>query len=149
VPLAIVAPGVAKPGSTSDVPSISTDLFPTLLAACGLPPREEDHVDGVNLLPALRNEKVPDRPLFWHYPHYGNQGGQPYSAIRSGDWKLIAFHDRTQPVELYNLEADPNEKQNVAGSNEPRVRELQAALDAWKKSVGAVDATVNSVPRQP
>jgi len=149
VPLAIVAPGVSKPGSTSDIPSISTDLFPTLLAACGLAPREKDHLDGVSLLPALRNEKLADRPLFWHYPHYGNQGGQPYSAIRSGDWKLIAFHDPKQPVELYNLAADPNEKQNAAGSNEPRVRELRAALDAWKKSVGAVDATVNPALKHP
>ena len=137
------------PGSTSDIPSISTDLFPTLLAACGLAPREKDHLDGVSLLPALRNEKLADRPLFWHYPHYGNQGGQPYSAIRLGDWKLIAFHDPKQPVELYNLAADPNEKQNAAGSNEPRVRELRAALDAWKKSVGAVDATVNPALKHP
>jgi arylsulfatase A-like enzyme len=143
VPLAIVAPGVTKAGSTSDVPSTSTDLFPTLLAACGLAPRETDHLDGVNLLPALRGEKLAERPLFWHYPHYGNQGGQPYSAIRSGDWKLIAFHDPAHPVELYNLAKDPSENQNLAEANDARVRELRTALDEWKKVVGAVDAAVN------
>ena len=148
VPLAIVAPGVTKPGSTSDVLTTSTDLFPTLLAACGLLPRETDHLDGINLLPALRDEKLRDRPLFWHYPHYGNQGGSPYSAIRSGDWKLIVFHDPGQPAELYNLAEDPHEKKNVAETSGPQVQELRTALETWKRSVGAVDATVNAAAAQ-
>ena len=143
VPLLLVAPGISKPGTTSDVLAISTDLFPTLLAACGVAPREKDHVDGISLLPAVRGETSTDRPLFWHYPHYGNQGGSPYSAIRSGDWKLIAFHETKHPAELYNLAHDPHENQNVAESNEPRVKEMLTALNAWKQSVGAVDATVN------
>ncbi|MDQ3439162.1 MAG: sulfatase [Planctomycetota bacterium] len=143
VPLIAVIPGVTRPGQTCDAPSISTDVFPTLLAACGLEQRPKDHLDGINLLPALRGEASPDRPLFWHYPHYGNQGGSPFSAIRSGDWKLIAFHEPKHSAELYNLAEDPQEKQNVAGSNEPRVQELRAALEAWKRSVGAVDATAH------
>jgi arylsulfatase A-like enzyme len=147
VPLTIVAPGVTKPGSTSDVLTTSTDLFPTLLAACGLAPREKDHLDGINLLPALQADKLPDRPLFWHYPHYGNQGGSPYSAIRSGNWKLIAFHDPRQPAELYNLALDPHEKQSVAEANGPRVQELRTVLETWKRSVGAVDATVNAAAK--
>lgn len=143
VPQVMIVPRVTQPGSTSDALTTSTDLFPTLLAACGLPARDKDHVDGVNLLPALKNEAMPDRPLFWHYPHYGNQGGSPYSAVRAGDWKLIAFHDPTQGTELYNLANDPGETTNVAAEQPERSASLRQTLDAWKRSVGAVDAAPN------
>jgi hypothetical protein len=111
-----------------------------------LPPRPKDHVDGIDLTPALHGKAVPDRPLFWHYPHYGNQGGSPFSAVRSGSWKLIAFHDPKQGVELYDLGADPQEKHNVAAEQPARVKELQQTLAAWKRSVGAKDATPNAPP---
>jgi arylsulfatase A-like enzyme len=141
VPLFAIVPGVTKPGSTSDQRTILADLFPTLLAACDLPLRPKDHLDAISILPALRGEKLPPRDLFWHYPHYGNQGGSPFSAIRSGDWKLIAFHDPRQGMELYNLSTDPYETKNLAASESERVASLQKTLDAWKKSVGAVDAS--------
>lgn len=146
VPLIAIIPGVTQPGQTCATPSTSTDLFPTLLAACGFAPRDNAHVDGVSLLPALRNQTVPDRSLFWHYPHYGNQGGAPFSAIRSGDWKLIAFHDPKQPTELYNLAVDPSEASNLAAKEPDHVALLRKALDAWKTSVRAADATVRAVP---
>jgi arylsulfatase A-like enzyme len=140
VPLIVVAPSITRAGSTSDTRAISMDLFPTLLAACGLAPRPNDPLDGVNLLPALRGEKLPDRPLFWHYPHYGNQGGSPFSAVRSGDWKLISFHDPKQGMELYNLANDPSEKQDLAADEPDKLRALGEMLDKWKQSVGALDA---------
>ena len=143
VPMIVAVPGVTRAGSTSDARVISTDLFPTLLAACGLPARPDAHIDGVSLLPALKGEPLADRPLFWHYPHYGNQGGSPYSAVRSGDWKLIAFHDPQQGVELYDLSKDPEEKRNLVPEQPEKVKELQQTLTDWKARVGAKDATVN------
>jgi arylsulfatase A-like enzyme len=140
VPMVVIAPGVTRPGSTTDQRSISMDLYPTVLDLCGLPPRPQQHKDGMSLVPALRGGKLADRPLFWHYPHYGNQGGSPYSAVRSGDWKLIVFHDPRQGIELYNLASDPGEKNDVAKDEPARVRELRAMLENWKKDVGAVDA---------
>lgn len=141
VPQIAVIPGVTRAGQTCAAPTISTDVFPTLLAACELPPRKADHVDGVNLLPALRAEALPDGSLFWHYPHYGNQGGSPFSAIRAGDWKLIAFHDPTKRSELYHLAADPGETKDLAAEQPERAASLRQMLDQWKKSVGALDAT--------
>jgi arylsulfatase A-like enzyme len=141
VPLIIAAPRLSKPGTQTQMPAISTDVFPTLLNLAGLELRPKDHVDGVPLTPGLKGTFFANRDLFWHYPHYGNQGGSPFSAIRSGDWKLIAFHDPKQGVELYDLASDPSETRNRAPDEPGKVKELQAALDAWKKSVGAKDAT--------
>jgi arylsulfatase A-like enzyme len=148
-PMLAIVPGVTRAGSMCDERVISMDLFPTLLAACGLAPRPKDHVDGVNLLPALRGERLPDRALFWHYPHYGNQGGSPFSSIRLGNWKLIAFHDTRQGSELYDLSSDPEEKHNVAKDQPEKVKELRARLDAWKKEVHAIDATPHAPTTKP
>jgi arylsulfatase A-like enzyme len=139
-PLIIDAPGVTRPGSSSDQRTISMDLYPTILDLCGLPPRPKQHMDGISLVPALRGQKLPDRALFWHYPHYGDQGGSPYSAILDGDWKLIVFHDPRQGVELYNLPSDPGEKHNLADDHQEKVKAMREKLDQWKKEVGAIDA---------
>ncbi len=61
---------------------------------------------------AARN-RSPERPLFWHYPHYGNQGGAPGAAIRRGDWKLIEWFEDGR-VELFNLAQDLGEKNDLA-----------------------------------
>jgi arylsulfatase A-like enzyme len=68
----------------------------------------EQHIDGVSFVDVLKNpsSKHERAPLFWHYPHWGNQGGIPSSAIRDGDWKLIVFYFKKEP-ELYNLADDP------------------------------------------
>jgi len=141
VPMLAIVPGVTKPGQACDAWAISMDVFPTLLAACGLAERKQDHLDGVNLLPALKGDALSDRPLFWHYPHYGNQGGSPFSAVRSGEWKLVVFHDPRQGVELYDLAADPDEAKNLATNEPNRVAAMRKMLDEWKRDVGAIDAT--------
>jgi arylsulfatase A-like enzyme len=138
VPLIIVAPGLTKPGSTSNVRAISMDIFPTLASVCGFghPP-----MDGVNLKPALKGGEILDRALYWHYPHYGNQGGAPFSAILDGKWKLIAFHDPRQGKELYDIQADPSERRNLIKDQPAKVEELTERLAKFKMGVGAKDAT--------
>ena len=77
-PWIIRAPGVTKPNSVCEIPVITTDLYPTLLALAGLPPAPSQQADGVSLVPALKGGELQrPAPLFWHYPHYGNQGGAP------------------------------------------------------------------------
>jgi uncharacterized sulfatase len=73
--------------------------------------------------------------LHWHLPHYHHS--TPAGAIRRGGWKLIEFFD-TGALELYNLDADPGELNNLSASEEGRARELQAALAAWRREVGAL-----------
>jgi arylsulfatase A-like enzyme len=145
VPLIVVVPGLTRPGSRCDQRAISMDIPATIQAACESPASASDG-DGINLLPALKGDHLPDRNLFWHYPHYGNQGGQPFSAIRSGDYKLIIFHDARHVPELYNLATDPGEKINLADREPAKVAQLGALLSAWKKEVGAIDASPRSAP---
>ncbi|MFN4260305.1 MAG: sulfatase [Gemmataceae bacterium] len=137
VPYLVKWPGVTKPGSTCDTPVISMDFYPTLLDIAGLPAQPRQHRDGVSLVPLLKGEK-PDqpRPLFWHYPHYSNQGGVPSGAIRLGDYKLIErFEDGR--VHLYNLKTDIGEHKDLADQMPDKVNELRSQLHAWYQDVGA------------
>ena len=147
-PLVIRWPKVVKGGAICQVPVISTDFYPTLLAACGLPPRPDQHRDGVNLLPLLKGEPLDRGPLFWHYPHWGNQGGIPSSAVRDGPWKLIRFHWR-KGTELYHLGDDPGETKNLAAAKPEKVAELNSRLDAMLKDTRALMPTPNPQAKQP
>ena len=141
VPWIIRAPGLTKPGAVCETPMISNDLFPTIMELTGS--RPEHSVDGKSLVPLLRGEKLADRPLFWHYPHYGNQGGAPGGAVRDGEWKLIEWYeDGTR--ELFNLREDLSETTNLASRMPSKVEELSAKLESWRNDVGAVMPTPNS-----
>lgn len=142
-PLIVKWPGITKPNTVNDSPTITPDFFPTFLEVAGVRPEK---LDGVSLVPALKGKKLAPRPLFWHYPHYGNQGGGMAAAIRDGDWKLIEWFviDR---VELYNLKADSGEQRNLATQEPGRVAALQAKLHAWQKSVDAKFPIKNPNPK--
>ncbi|MFH1266007.1 MAG: sulfatase/phosphatase domain-containing protein, partial [Planctomycetota bacterium] len=136
-PYLIRWPGVTRPGSTCDVPVVSTDFYPTILAMAGLPPKPEQHKDGRSLVPLLKGDnKLAREAICWHYPHYGNQGGFPGGAIRMGDWKLLErFEDGR--VHLYNLAEDIGEKTDLAAKHPSRVKAMRAKLHAWYKEVDA------------
>ncbi len=130
-------PGRIRPSSICRQPITSPDLYPTLLEAAGLPPRSSQHVDGVSFMPLLEGDTSFDRgPIFWHYPHYGNQGGQPGSSIRYGKWKLIEFLE-DGGIELYDLSDDISETMDVSEAHPDKVLDLHARLVAWRKAVGA------------
>ncbi len=133
VPFLLRYPGAARVGSSIDSPVAGVDLFPTLCEAAGVRAR---NVDGVSLLPLLRGRTLRPRQLFWHYPHYSNQGGEPSSAIRDGDWKLIEFYHGGRR-ELYNLRNDPGEARNLAGAQPAVAKKLSLALHQWLRQTGA------------
>lgn len=136
VPTYIYAPGVTLANTTTDVPLVGADFFPTVLDLAGLPLMPEHHVDGVSLVPALKGESMEERSLHWHYPHYGNQGGEPSSIIRRGPWKLIHYWEGNRR-ELYNLSQDPGELSDLAAAHPDKVNELGAELEAYLKASGA------------
>jgi arylsulfatase A-like enzyme len=143
-PLLIRWPGFTQPGSTCSVPLISTDFFPTLLDVCGKPQLTKQHVDGTSFISLLKDPttKFERAPLFWHYAHWGNQGGIPGSAIRDGDWKLIDFYWKKSP-ELYNLSEDLSEQHNLAKTNPDKVTTLQKQLNEFRKATDALPPTKN------
>lgn len=135
-PLIVRWPGVTAPGSVSETPVSSPDFFPTLLEAAGVKAPGGQVLDGLSLVPALKGGPLADRALFWHYPHYGNQGGAPSAAIRRGDHKLIEWFEDDK-VELFNVVTDPGETKDLAVEQPELAAKLRAELHAWQKDVGA------------
>lgn len=136
-PYFIKVPWLKNGGSQSDFPVIGTDFFPTLLDLANIDLLPEQHMDGISLRPILEGREMDvDRPLFWHYPHYGNQGGDPSSIIRDKNWKLIHYWEDGSE-ELYDLASDQGEQFNVSASNPEITRLLSNKLLGWLKEVGA------------
>ena len=136
-PMVIRWPGVTEPGSVCSEPVTSTDFYPTMLEMAGLPLRPEQHVDGVSLVELLEEGEAPEREaIYWHYPHYGNQGSAPAGAVRAGDWKLIEWYE-DGALELYDLSQDIGEAKNLAAEHPEKAHELHAKLVAWRAETGA------------
>lgn len=146
VPLIVYWPGETKAGSVCETPVISMDLYPTFTEIAGIKGGAKTAVDGVSLVPLLKQTGDWKRDeLFWHYPHYQHYqkgGTTPYSAIRKGDLKLIEFLADNR-VELYNLRDDIGEQHDLAASMPDKVDELRKRLHAWREEVGAQMPTRN------
>lgn len=136
VPFFIKVPWLDIKGTTSDVPVTGADLYPTLLELAGIESKPDEHKDGVSLVPVINGRTISERPLIWHYPHYGNQGGEPSSIIRKGEWKLIHYYEDGRE-ELYNLKNDLGETKNVAGENQEIAKLLSERLFSFLNEVGA------------
>ncbi|HKK09952.1 MAG TPA: sulfatase/phosphatase domain-containing protein, partial [Bacteroidales bacterium] len=134
-PYFIKMPGM-KGGQKNTTPVTGTDFYPTLLELAGADLRPEEHTDGVSLVPLLNSGTIDERPLIWHYPHYGNQGGQPSSIIRLGKWKLIHYYEDGRE-ELYNLETDIEETTNLADEKPELAAGLSEQLFELLNEMGA------------
>lgn len=133
-PWIIRYPGVTGAGAVSSEPICSIDLFPTVASAAGIPLTHV--IDGVDLRPVLEGKSLTPRPLYWHYPHYSNQGGIPGGAMREGDYKLAERYEDGR-VHLYNLKDDIGERTDLAAEQPQRVSQMRASLHAWYKTVDA------------
>jgi arylsulfatase A len=139
VPLIVRWPKKIEAGSVSAVPVVNTDFLPTLLELCGQ--KAPKGIDGVSFAGVLLGKGKPAaRTLFWHSPHYNNQGGRPCGAVRRGKWKVIEYYD-TGKAELYDLEA--GESKDEAPDNEALVKTLRSLLGSWRKSVKAQENVPN------
>ncbi|TWU40541.1 sulfatase [Novipirellula artificiosorum] len=143
VPAIVSWPGVTKAGAVCDDPVITTDLFPTIAEIAGVA-TDSLTLDGQSLTPLLRNTSTTlERDLFWHYPHYHAGGDSPYSAIRSGNFRLIEFYE-DHSVRLYDLAQDVGEQDDLSSTNPEKTMQLSNQLHQWLASVGAQMPTPNS-----
>ncbi|WP_226789090.1 sulfatase [Polaribacter porphyrae] len=129
-PYVIKVPNLKNKPNTIDYPVSGVDFYPTLLDLAGISPDKTQKIDGISLKPILKGKNLATRSLFWHYPHYGNQGGEPVSIIRKGNWKLIHYWENNVD-ELYNLLVDIGEKNNVITQNEVIAVSLRKELDTF------------------
>jgi arylsulfatase A len=129
VPAVAWWPGHIKAGMVNKETIMTMDILPTILEITGIQKNKiMNEPDGKSVAAQLfSNKKMVNRKLFWKH--------RDLYAVRFGEWKLV--QNNKMPVELYNLEKDPGEMNNVADSNRQRVKELQADLAAWKENIYA------------
>lgn len=151
VPMIVRWPGVTKAATRCEAPVIVDDFFSTLLNIAGATAPASD---GLDLRPWLRDAKAaaPDRALLWHFPNAWGEGGRDfayYSALRSGDWKLI-YRYEPRRFELYNLRDDIGEQHDLAAENPQQVQvlagEMRRLLVERKAQMPLDKATGDSVP---
>lgn len=130
VPLIVRWPGQIPEGRVMDAPVNNIDWIPTLMELVGEP--IPSGLDGVSFASGLMGGAIPERKLFWHFPHYTNQGGRPSGAVRDGKWMMVEYYDEKR-TELYNLSTDIGEQQDLAGQYPDRVATMSAALDGWRR----------------
>ncbi len=141
IPLIARWPGVIVAGRVEPSPVINTDWLPTLLHFGGV--KISGDLDGVNIASVLTSTAhAPVRPLFWHFPHYTNQGSQPAGAMREGDWKLIEYYEDGR-LELFNLATDIGEMNDLAATEQKRAARMAELLAKWRAGVGAQTNVVN------
>lgn len=130
VPFIAKWPGRIKPGICRER-IIGMDIYPTMLAAAGLPLRPKQHSDGINLVPLLTEAKpLQNRPIIFHFPHYTHATG-PFSPIIANHWKLIRFYNHEKGAHLlYNLAEDSAEQHDQAATNPEMLDKLSRQLDA-------------------
>lgn len=143
VPLIVHWPG--KGAGERQAPVVTTDLFPTLLAAAGLGANEpRDGMDLTNLI-SDPEKNMARSTLYWHYPHY-YETTTPVSAIREGNWKLLEYFEDGRR-ELFDLAADPYEANDAAKEQPERVTQMTAELARWRNSLSAKLPQRNSAYR--
>jgi arylsulfatase A len=139
VPLIIA--GAGKAGTINPTPVISTDLFLTILEWASV--KAPRNLDGLSIKKWLSASTPQKRgALYWHYPHYSNQGGKPGGAIRQDDWKLIEFYEDNR-VELYNLKTDLGEAIDLSSQQPAKAEKMRKQLNQWRQTVGAQMMTPN------
>ncbi len=143
VPTIVRHPGLAG-GQVCDEPIMTIDLFPTLCEIGRADLKGDSSIDGRSIVPLLKNVDAQlDRDLFWHYPHYHAGGDGPYSAVRSGDFRLIEFHEDNS-IRLYDLASDIGEQTDLSKKMPQKAAELRRSLHRWRDSIQAQMPTPNS-----
>lgn len=142
-PLYVYWPGVTNGTNANNSTQVQhIDLFPTIAEIAGVPSKSMAHVDGQSLVAVLRGGAIKPRNLYWHYPHYGNQGGEPSGIVIRDQWKLIHYYEDDRR-ELYNIEVDIGEQVDLAAKQLDQVDSMDKELKTWLASVGAERTSKN------
>jgi len=128
VPFLVCWPGKLPKGDVCDEPVICMDIMPTICSAVGIDLPGDRVYDGKDMMAVLRGETTEPlhTALFW-------DGGSTQWGVRAGKWKLLT--NRDGDVELYDLDADISETNNLAETHPEVVQRLRQTYTAWKKQM--------------
>ena len=144
VPLIIKTPK-SKAAKIIDLPTVSMDFYPTILDYTGIPSMPKQHLDGISLEPYLEGNSAQIHSiLVWDFPHYHGSGWTPGRALRKGPWKLVYFFEEDR-YELYQIDKDPQEKNDLAKQEEAKLDELKKLLNDWVQEMGAQSPMKNKI----
>jgi arylsulfatase A-like enzyme len=149
VPTAIIWPGLTQPNTLSNIPIQSADYFPTLLNGLNLSWPSPHIVDGNDIRPALQGKSIQTHAIFSYYPAEPRVPDwlPPSITVMLDGWKLIrTFHyGRTDGhfYQLYDLNTDPSESNNLYEINRTKLSELDALIDAHLLDSDAVSPAIN------
>lgn len=129
VPLIIYYPDTENGQKINKIetPVSGADLYPTILEMTDIDVDIMHVMDGQSIWPLMQGKEITKRPMIWHYPHYGNQGGNPSSIIRIGNWKMVWYYE-TEMAELFDLSNDLSEGTNVADDHPDKVNAMKNQL---------------------
>ena len=131
IPIIVIAPGLAKPGSATGQLAETVDLYPTLAELAGLlAPSGPQPIDGVSLVPVLKNPNARVRDHAFHAYPRGKKLGR---AIRTQRYRLVEWKNHSDPnagvdYELYDYKADPWETQNQYADRPKIAKRLKTIL---------------------
>jgi arylsulfatase A len=140
VPMIARWPAAIPAGQTSDAFGHSNDLLPTFCEAAEVELSSALPLDGLSLLSHMKGERTPteeDRgTVFWQLDlfksiqrHYPKPKPFATEVAMRGKWKLLAF--KGEAVELFDIQADPNEQKNILNDHPELVASLSAELREW------------------
>jgi arylsulfatase A-like enzyme len=116
-PMVMRYPGVIKPGGVNNNLVMNLDIAPTVLEAAGV--KIPADMQGESFLPLVKQNNVKGRnALYYHYYENGEHAVSPHFGIRTKRYKLIRFYEKVNAWELYDLQKDPLEINNVSGKKE-------------------------------
>ena len=144
VPTIVSWPGVTSGGSHTHEIIQTSDFYPTLLEGLGIPLPADHPIDGINIAPALKGDRLEREAIFTYFPHAPGVPDwlPPCVAVHSGDWKLIRlFHqgdNGAHDYHLYHLKDDIGESTNLASANPQKVKELDRLIERHLTDTKAV-----------
>ena len=129
-------PGKIAPGTVNGAMTINVDVAPSILEMAGVP--VPSSMQGRSFV-APSESRDAFYYEFHEYPDY-DHCARKHRGIRTPRWKLIEYWEKPVELELYDMEADPDEMRNVAKSRPQVVRELEERMEALRRQLGASDA---------
>jgi arylsulfatase A-like enzyme len=148
VPYILKWPNIIEANTTNKTPIVNMDFFPTFMSIIGVQLNNKI-LDGQDILPLLKGKNIEERPLYWHFPIYlqaysveKDDGKDPLFRTRPGstivykNWKLHHYFE-DDDLELYSLESDLGERNNLATSHPKKKQELFKLLNDWRNDVDA------------